>query len=156
MTIRLATLDDMQTYIRARFDYFAAEGWAVTDEWRRDILPQLRGYYRMHLNKDFFVSFAETDGEVASVAFLTICEMPANISTPTGKYGRILNVLTYPEHRRKGYSTQALGLLIQKAKDENLSCLQLSASDMGKPLYEKLGFKPSAKPGFTDMQLTLK
>ena len=155
MTIRLAAPDDIDNYIRVRFDYFAAEGWTAADDMKADIRAQMTNYYKAHLNKDFYAAFAEADGAVASTAFLTISEMPANIFTPTGKYGTILNVLTYSEHRRKGYSTRVLKLLIQKAKEENLSRLQLSASEMGKPVYERLGFKPSAKPGFTDMTLTL-
>ena len=155
MTIRLAEPGDLENYIRVRFDYFAAEGWTAADDLKADIRVQLTDYYKAHLNQDFYAAFAVADGAVVSAAFLTINEMPANIATPTGKYGVIRNVLTYPEHRRKGYSTKVLELLIQKAKDENLSCLQLSASEMGKPVYERLGFKPSVKPGFTDMMLPL-
>jgi predicted GNAT family acetyltransferase len=122
----------------------------------RESMPtRLRDYYRTHLNKDFFAAFVEQDGAVVAVAFLTVGEMPANVFTPTGKYGTILNVLTYPEHRKKGYATQALELLIDKAQDEDLSFLQLSASDMGKSVYERLGFKPDEKAGFTNMRLLL-
>jgi len=155
MTVRFATPDDIEIYIRVRFDYFASEGWTVTDGMRQDMPTRLRAYYRAHLNKDFFVSFVGLDGSVVSAAFLTVNEMPANVFAPTGRYGTLLNVLTYPEHREKGCASKALALLIDKAKEEDLSYLQLSASDMGRSLYERLGFRPDDKPGFTHMRLIL-
>lgn len=155
MTIRLATPNDIEAYIRARFDYFAAEGWKVTDEMRQELHLRLCCYYKAHINEDFYVSFAEIEGKIVSVAFLTISEMPANVFAPSGKYGTILNVLTYPGHRRMGYSTKALELLIKKAKEKDLSFLQISASDMGRTVYERLGFRPAEYYGFTHMRLPL-
>ncbi len=155
MTVRFATPGDIDAYVRVRFDYFASEGWTVADPMREDMRTRLASYYQAHLNRDFFVAFVETDGDVVSAAFLAVSEMPANVFTPTGKYGTILNVLTYPEHRKKGCASKALELLIDKAKEEDLSFLRLSASDMGKSLYERLGFGHDEKPGFTHMRLIL-
>ncbi len=155
MTKRFATPDDIETFVRVRFDYFTSVGWKAADDLKERMDAQLRAYYPAHLNKDFFVAFAEIDGAVVSVAFLTVNEMPANMFAPTGIYGTILNVLTYPEHRRKGCASKVLELLITKAKEENLSFIQLSASDMGKSVYEKLGFKPEEKQGSTNMRLSL-
>lgn len=148
-------MSDINMFIRVRFDYFDAEGWILTEDKAAMIRSQLQQYYQEHINRDFFVALAEnTDKVIASVAFLVISEKPANLSFPTGKTGVILNVLTYPEFRSLGYATQALRLLIDKAKEEDLSYIELSASELGKPLYEKLGFqKPESH--FTKMKLQL-
>lgn len=155
MIIRFATASDINALIQIRFDYFSAEGWTLTDGKMAMIRSQLRQYYKEHLNRDFFAALAENDDKsVVSVAFLVTSEKPANLSFPTGKTGLMLNVFTYPTFRRKGYATQILNLLIDKAKEVNLSFIELSASELGKPLYEKLGFKKS-ESHFTEMKLPI-
>jgi GNAT superfamily N-acetyltransferase len=92
---------------------------------------------------------------IVSTAFLVIFEKPANLSWPTGKTGMILNVLTYPQYRRMGYAINTMNLLIEKAKQQNLSYIELSASDLGKPLYKNLGFQELEPSHFTEMKMSL-
>ncbi len=155
MTVRFATNDDIELLVKVRFDFFAEENWDMTNEEKQSLQKELFLYYNRHLNKDFFAAFAEIDGSIASVAFLVIIEKPANIFFPTGKVGLILNVLTYAEHRKKGCATKVLNALIEKAKEQKASFIELSASPTGKPLYEKLGFAYSERPNMTPMKLSL-
>jgi ribosomal protein S18 acetylase RimI-like enzyme len=156
MNVRMATINDIDMLIKARFDYFAAEKWEITNDMRISIASQLQQYYPKHLNLDFFAAFVENDcRDIASIAFLVISEKPANLFFPTGKTGMILNVLTYPEYRRMGYATNAMNLLIEEAKRQNLSYIELSASDSGKPLYKKLGFQELKSNHFGEMKLSL-
>lgn len=156
MKVRMATLKDVDILVKARFDYFAAEKWELSSDEKTVIGTQLQQYYPEHLDRDFFAAFVEDDeGIIASTAFLLISERPANLSWPTGKTGMILNVHTYPEYRRKGYATSIMNLLIEEAKRQNLSYIELSASPHGKPLYEKLGFQALGSSDFTDMKLSL-
>ena len=130
MNTRMATYSDIDTLIKVRFDYFAAEQWELSNDNRDLISSQLQQFYSKHLNLDFFAAFVEDDtGNVVSTAFLEIFEKPANLLWPTGKTGMILNVLTYPEYRRMGHATNTMNLLIEKAKQQNLSYVELSASD---------------------------
>ena len=154
--VKMATTDDIEDLIKVRFAYFEAEKWDVTNEQRVEITSNLRRYFSKQLNNNFFAALVKKDDEIVSVAFLAISEVPANLSFPTGKTGVILNVLTYPNHRKKGYATCTMCALIEEAKRQNLSYITLSASEAGKPLYRKLGFcttEPSSQ--FTDMKLLL-
>ncbi|MEA4831324.1 MAG: hypothetical protein VB118_01750 [Oscillospiraceae bacterium] len=99
INVRLADNHDIESLIKARFSYFEAEKWEVTTKQQSEIENQLRQYFLKHLCVDFFASIVEDDSILASVAFLAISEIPANLSTPTGKIGTVLNVLTYPEYR---------------------------------------------------------
>lgn len=49
-------------------------------------------------------------------------------------------------------------MLLDKAREHNLSFVDLSASEMGLPLYQKLGFAiiDHATSHFVDMKLALK
>ena len=154
--VKMATADDIEDLIKARFAYFEAEKWDVTNEQRVEITSNLRRYFSKQINNDFFAALVKKDDEIVSVAFLAISEIPANLSSPTGKTGVILNVLSYPNHRKKGYATCTMCALIEEAKRQNLSYMTLSSSESGKRLYQKLGFctaEPSRR--FTDMKLSL-
>jgi len=80
---------------------------------------------------------------LVSVAYLAIAEKPANTTFITGKTGTLLNVLTYPEYRRKGIATKVINFLIGEAKNAGVSSIDLSATNDGKPLYEKMRFTTS-------------
>lgn len=156
MNVRMANHKDIDALIKMRFDFFASEGWEITKEKSDLIYSQLRKYYPKHLNLDFFAALTEDDnGNITSCAFLAISEMPANPSVPTGKKGMILNVLTYPEYRKRGYATNAMHLLIEEAQRQNLSSIELSASQLGKPLYQKLGFQEPEHSSFTRMKIEM-
>ncbi len=154
--IRMASLDDIDKLIKVRFDYFATEKWEVSSEQKKVIEANLRQYYSTYLNTDFYVAIVEVENEIASVAFLAISAKPANLSFPTGRIGTVLNVLTYPKYRKKGYAASAMKMLINEAKKQKLSYVELSASELGKPLYQKLGFEElNPSTHFTEMKLSL-
>ena len=156
-SVHFANISDINGLVNVRFDYFKAENKLCTARDKELITSQLLNYYPKHINHDFFASIAnESTGRIISSAFLVIVEKPANLSFITGKTGIILNVLTLPEYRRKGYAEAAVKQLISKAKEYNLSYLELSATDMGKPLYEKLGFGTVKNENYTNMRLNLK
>lgn len=155
--VHFANISDINGLVNVRFDYFKAEKKLFTDEDKKMITSQLLEYYPKHLNRDFFVAIAKAGtGEIISSAFLVIVEKSANLSFITGKIGIILNVLTSLEYRKQGYAEAAVKMLVAKAKEHNLSYLELSATAMGKPLYEKIGFSAVKNNDYTNMKLTLR
>jgi len=53
----------------------------------------------------------------------------------------IYYIVTLPEEKRKGYATEMMGHLLTIAKEENQKTAVLQASEQGKKVYEKIGFK---------------
>lgn len=157
MLIRFAAHEDIPALVRLRFDFFDDDPhMAVAGEKRAQIAAQLESYYRRHLNRDFFAAMAFADcNEIASVSFLLIHEKPANHRFPTGRIGEILNVFTYIEYRFNGYATAVLKTLIDKAREENASLVELRATCSGKPVYKKLGFEETHGANSTEMVLQL-
>jgi ribosomal-protein-alanine N-acetyltransferase len=155
-TIRKATIKDVEKLINLRLDYLTDDkGRALTTAETEAISKQLRDYIPRQMGIGFFAYLAERDGEISGVVFLAVSEKPANISFITGKIGTVLNVFTYPNYRRQGIATRLLNMMLVDAKAMNLSKLELSASDLGKPVYEKLGFQPSSGGKYTGMSLQL-
>lgn len=153
MSIRALTLNDLELLIRLRLDYFRQDDDPPTEEMENTLKEQLRVYYTKHLPLgDFLALVAEVQGEVAATAFLIMGERPANPAFPTGKTGTVFNVLTYPAHRRKGYASRLIAELMEQAAVRGVTYVDLLATQDGKPVYEKLGFKVAR---YTAMNLRL-
>lgn len=155
MRVRKATLDDVELLVRLRVDYLTADYGPQEEHVLRAIEKQLREFFPAHIpGNDFAAFIADADGRAAATAFLTISTIPANPNFITGKVGTVLNVLTYPEFRKRGYASAVLRELIEEAKRMDVSALDLSATSDGLPVYEKLGFV--ADTHYTEMNLILR
>lgn len=84
------------------------------------------------------------DGEeavgCASISYIRI--MPT-FSHPTGNRAHLMNVYTKAGYRRKGISKKMVTMLIDEAKEKGVTEISLDATEMGRPLYESLGFAAS-------------
>ena len=154
MIIRKASIKDTDTLIKLRLDYLKADLGSLTETEETKIRRQLEDYFPKHIGRDFTAEIAEIDGKAAASVFYVAVEKPANTVFLTGKIWNLLNVFTYPEYRKKGIATKILNMVIDDAKKNNVSLLELSATKQGKPLYEKLGFvRPETE--YTSMRLKL-
>jgi len=153
MIMRKATVDDINLLIKLRMDYLIEDGGNLTHDEKNAVKKQLESYFAKHIPDNSFIGvLAEIDGNVVSAAYLSISEKPANPSFITGITGTLLNVLTYPEYRRKGIATKVIKKIIEEAEQLGVSSIELSATSDGKPLYEKLGFHIS---NYTTMKMKL-
>ena len=141
MILRKANLDDIELLIQLRIDYLTEDAGNLTQEESFAVKKQLRKYFLKAISNNSFIGIlAEIDGAVVSAAFLVISERPANPAFITGITGTLLNVITYPEYRRKGIATKIIEKIIDESKKEGVSSIDLMATEDGKTLYEKMGF----------------
>jgi GNAT superfamily N-acetyltransferase len=93
---------------------------------------------------------AEADGAMVG---LTAVYKPADYRNVI--YGRqsaiISHVYVVPASRKRGIASALTMRAVQWAKDSNCIVIRLRSSKQGRPVYEKLGFKPS-----DEMELRLK
>jgi len=147
MRIRKATMDDIDLLIKIRLDYIHADWGSVPEETDKAVRSRFHDYLTGHLASGDFAGMLAVEGEtVMGAAYLVINEKPANPVYPNGITGLILNVLTYPEYRRRGIATRLIEAIIDEARQAGASCLELSATEEGKPLYEKMGFTEARCP----------
>ena len=143
MKIREITLDDIDLLVRLRFDFINMIGVELSDEQEAALKKQLNEYYRKHISLGDFVAFlAVGEEEVMADAFMVINERPAGGAFITGITGTLLNVITYPAYRKKGYATLLIEALIQRARELNVTAIDLNATQMGEKVYQNLGFLP--------------
>jgi len=153
---REAELSDIDALIRLRLEFLELNrGNKLTKDETKAITAQLCDYIPREIGKNFIVCLAEINGEVVSSAYMAVAEKPANTSFITGKSATVLNVFTYLPYRRRGIATQLMKMLIERAATMQISLLELSATQSGKFLYEKLGFTRKENSNYTPMKLEL-
>lgn len=140
MELRAATQDDMNHVIEMRIAYLREINNKLSEKEMGTLLKHLPDYYLRHMENDFFAYLALEDGKPVSTVFLLIIERPANLNFITGKSGILLNVYTDPAYRKRGLASALLNMAMEDAKKFNVSNVELQATDMGIPIYEKLGF----------------
>ena len=57
----------------------------------------------------------------------------------------ILNVYTYPQHRRRGVARSVMQTMIGWCREQGFAYVSLHASPDGKPLYAGMGFEPTSE-----------
>jgi len=154
MEIYKATLDDIDNLVQLRIDFLKMDHGHLSEADEKAIRIQVKNYFEKHIPLgDCIGMLAKTDdGEIVSAAFLVIKEYPANTFFMTGVASTLLNVITYPQYRRKGIAAQVIKRIIDEAKSAGVSSIDLYATEEGKGLYEKLGF---TVPHYTAMRLEL-
>lgn len=142
-SIRLAGAGDAPTIARHRrlmFDEMGLATGAALDAVERETEAALlhamtQGYYRHW--------FAEDGGEIAAGAGVMIARWLPMPQEPALFRVTVLNVYTEPRHRKRGLARRLMLTVIDWCRSQGLACVQLHASDAGRPLYEALGFMPT-------------
>ena len=78
----------------------------------------------------------------ASICYFTL--MPPYCH-PTGKRAHIMNVYVRESCRRQGLAAKMVQLLIEEARERGVTEISLDATEAGRPVYEKCGFKSSGE-----------
>ena len=143
MKLYKAGIEDIQQLVQLRIDFLEMIGnGTMSEKDKTTIRRQMEDYLKKHIPLGDFIAFIiEENQEIASAAFLVICEQPANLSYITGIKGTLLNVITYPPYRRKGLAAMIIRQIIQEAVNIGVSSIDLMATDDGLELYQKLGFE---------------
>ena len=65
---------------------------------------------------------------------------------PRGRTVRLANVITHPEHRRRGYGTLVINDVTEWARSIDADRIDLSATPEGQRIYQRAGFVPTTAP----------
>ncbi|MFW9820066.1 MAG: GNAT family N-acetyltransferase [Candidatus Thorarchaeota archaeon] len=104
-------------------------------------------------SNEFIAWFAESDNDIIATSGLSFLQKPPHFINITGKFAYIMNMYTKPEWRRKGIGSALLEKLFEEINKKGIKSVVLHATPLGKPLYEKYGFREY--DGDKEMILTL-
>ncbi|BCN30829.1 GNAT family N-acetyltransferase [Anaeromicropila herbilytica] len=149
MEYRRANRDDVDLLVHNRIE-FVTSIRKISDI--EGFQSRTRQYLEEHIDKDDMIVFIAIDNnQIVSSCMVCIVQTVPKPSCPNGISAELLNVYTLNEYRRNGYAEKLIHMLIQEVKSLGVEKIVLDYTDMGLPLYEKLGFKPL----HNQMQLSL-
>lgn len=140
ITYKIASKDDMDLLMQSRLEMLR-----VVNKLPSDYIfsGELTECSKAYFEKDSQTTILAIDQTVIGCATLCYLEMMPTFSHPTGKRAHLMNVYTNSEYRRQGIASRMLRMLIAEAKKRGVSEISLDATDSGRPLYLKCGFRES-------------
>ena len=138
---RKTTKADMKILMKLRLEMLReVNGLSGEYEYDENFISESRRYFESGEQTTVIASDGETLVGCASLSYTWI--MPT-ISHPTGNRAHLMNVYTRADYRRRGISKKMVEILIDEAKENGVTEISLDATEIGRPLYESLGFKAS-------------
>lgn len=144
VTIRPATVEDIPILLRHRRMMWWDMG--RRDERALELMDAAASeYFPSAVAEGSYSGFLATNGsgEVMGGGGIVISSWPGSLGQRRPQRAMILNVYVEREHRRRGVARQLMETMIEWCRGSGFVSVGLHASDEGKLLYDKLGFKPT-------------
>ena len=131
---------DLELICRHRQAMFAASGRSEA------VLAPMTAAFRPWLEPrladgGYFGWIVEADGGAVGGLGMMVMDWPPHPSHPQqGCRGYVLNVFVEPEHRGRGLAKALMERATDEGRRRGLDYLILHATEMGRPLYEQLGW----------------
>lgn len=140
MCVEKAGMSDVDALVELRLAYLTEDHGQLDDGEIAAIRAGLPSYFRAYLNQDLFAFVMREGQTIVSCALLLIIEKPLSPAFINGRTGTVLNVYTLPSHRRRGHARKLMEAVLEEAREQHLSVVDLKATEDGYPLYRKVGF----------------
>lgn len=140
-TIRRADATDLEDVLRLRMDFFREVRPDVGEI--QPVMESNRRYLAEKLpSGEFRVWFAEEQGLIVGTGGLVFFHRPPTPNCLSDLHAYVLNMYTLPEWRGRGVATMLLRHIIEHVRTTHAGRISLHATEMGRPIYERLGFAP--------------
>ncbi|MFO7322242.1 MAG: GNAT family N-acetyltransferase [Chloroflexota bacterium] len=141
--IRRATLADVPTIVRQRRLMFEEMGEGTPETLQR-MDEAFAPWLACRIERGEYLGWFVTDeaGTPASgLGLWVLLDWPAGPVDATGRRAYLMNVYTAPAYRGRGFARRLAQTAIAWAREKGIITVLLHASDAGRPIYEKLGFR---------------
>lgn len=140
MPLRPATVADVPLLVRhRRLMWSDIGGYAPADLDAADVV--YARWVRREMRAGRIAAWVSVvRGETAASGVLWLQFVQPRPLHPTGATPYLMSMYTEREHRGKGHAKRIVKAAIAWTKREGYPRMTLHASDMGRPIYEKLGF----------------
>jgi GNAT superfamily N-acetyltransferase len=142
VTIREGTFEDLETILHQRRMMFYDMG--NRDEAALSaMLATSRPFFASRLRDGMYHAWLAEDASKHVVAGggLMIFDYHSSPRDPFPRRAMVVNMYTEPAYRRQGIARKLVEIMIDWCRKEGFGSVWLHASDDGRPLYEKLGFR---------------
>ena len=146
ISLRPLTIADLDLACRHREKMFTESGRppeaiaAMVPAFREWLEPRLAdGRY------SGFVVETEAGEPVGGMGMMEIDWPPHPFHPTEGRRGYVLNIYVEPGHRRRGHARRMMAAAEAEFERRGLTYAVLHATEAGRPLYEQLGWEPTAE-----------
>ena len=144
ITIRPASVDDIPDLVHLRRTMFESMGYddpaqlAAADQAARE-------YFAAAIpSGEFYGWLAITaEGQAVGSGGAVLDRHPPGPSNLSGQSGYVMNISTDPHYRRQGIARRIMQTIIGWMAAQGIPKVTLHATEVGRPLYEQLGFVES-------------
>ncbi len=142
---RKANIADIDSILQVRIDFLLEAKNICTDDEKALMLKTNREFLFTSIADGSFVEWiAVVDNDIVATSSVSFYLLPPHTLRPNGKVAYVGNMFTYPKYRNQGIATKLFALSVDEAKKNGCVQIVLNATDMGRPIYKKYGFKDSA------------
>ena len=151
ITIRQATVADIPDLVQLRRAMFEAMGFddavqlAAADAAAAAYFAEAIPAGRFH----GWLALTST-GVAASSGGVVVDRHPPGPPNLSGQIGYIMNLVTIPHYRRRGIARRVMRVMLKWLAERGIQHVTLHTTDVGRPLYEEMGFVDS-----NEMQLRI-
>ncbi|MFE7083362.1 GNAT family N-acetyltransferase [Priestia megaterium] len=138
MKFRKATFNEIDQLIYLRKKQLVDEGIEPNQE----IDTELKEFFTNKISDGSLVEWVvEDNDEIIATGAIVFYEFPPTYTNKSGKKAYITNMYTKESYRGQGIATKLLTKLVAEARTAGIIKIWLGASKLGRPVYEKFGFK---------------
>ncbi len=142
MEIRKANYNDIAELTKIRTDLLKECAEDGINGIEQLLYDKTNTYFIENIPNGNFVSYIAIDnGQIVATSGLCFYSVPPSHSNISGMVAYIMNMYTKPEYRKRGLAMKLLDCVVNEAKARGCMNITLNASEMGKPIYKKYGFK---------------
>jgi len=139
---RKAALVESALLAKIRIDFLCEANDVSSEDEKNRLFDSNRQFISNSLADGSFISWVAVEsGKIIATSGITFYTLPPNKKCPNGKVAYISNMFTYSHYRGQGIATKLFALSVEEATNAGCIKILLNATDMGKPIYEKFGFK---------------
>ncbi len=146
ITYRRATAADIKDLVRLRMIFLEEIQRDVTRRDAEKLHNALICYFTEGMQNSGYIAWLALDGEkIVATSGLTFQSVPPSFRNPTGRVAYIMNMYTLPAYRRQGIASALFETIIKEARRLGYTKLSLHATEMGRSLYSRYGFRDEKK-----------
>lgn len=139
---RKASLNDINELVRLRIEFMKELNNIQSGSNDAELKQSLLDYFSRNMPSDSFVAWLAIENDrIVGTSGLCFYTLPPSYKNISGKAAYIMNMYTVPSCRNRGIAAGLFEKVLHEAKSLGYRKVCLHATDMGKSLYLKFGFK---------------
>jgi len=137
---KIATAENLEKCVEIRLEMLKiVNNLRIDYKFSEDFIRETREYFASG-DQTTVLAFDNGGQNAIGCATLSYIHIMPTFDHPTGNRAHLMNVYTNPDYRRQGIGAKMVSILVDDAKKRGATEIGLDATEMGKPLYAKLGF----------------